>query len=225
MSDAIGLPPFAQEVLSKRNCRHCGTSLAHALIIAAGICHHPFPGGYIAFFYMTLCKCGGRTQSTIRSTLINQQTAPKLFESWAWREAVFLEDPKPGNPELLTNHSPMPGMTLLIRSNPIRSKQIFGGYVGTGEDPQVYLLCRWVRPDKQLVDGIIRIEPRNRIRIAQLPPEDKVKPNQWALFLQVPEGETFELERTKWRKLCREQIEALIRDRLFIVSALKRQRH
>jgi len=72
--DAIGLPEFAMESLRRRECRHCGLPLIDAMITSAGICQHPFPGGYIAFFYATLCRCGGKTQSIISSELITQQT-------------------------------------------------------------------------------------------------------------------------------------------------------
>jgi len=220
MLESIQLPAFAQAILQRQTCHRCHVSLTSAAVTAAGIRREHY--GYLAFFYETICSCGGQSRTILRSQLIDADNWPQLSASWQWKDAITIATPIE-HPDLVTARHPRTGLTLLLRAKPLRAIHIHCGY--TAEDGPILLMVRWNPLGKRLVDSILRVEERNCIRIAQLPAEEKLPPKMWDWVLELEEGKEFTFADRRWRKMRRAEIEMLIRDRLYRIAAIKRESH
>jgi len=220
MFESIQLPEFAQAILQRQTCRHCHVSLTSAAVMAAGIRREPL--GYLAYYYETLCACGGTTRTIVSSQIVNSESWSQLLGSWPWCEAVAIYNPIE-HPDLVTARRPGTGLTLLLRGKPLRAMHMHCGY--TTEDGPLMLMVRWNYLGKRLVDSILRVEPRNYIRLARLPAEEKLLPKMWDWVLELEEGKEFTFAERRWRKMRHDEIEVLVRDRLYRIAALKRESH
>jgi hypothetical protein len=101
--------------------------------------------------------------------------------------------------------------------------KLFGGYRRVGS-ALTLLLFRWDHPFLTCRDGVLRIETRDRVRMAQLPDDEELQPGEWEEFLSMPEGTEFRRASRRWRKLAAADIELLVRDRVYQIASLLRYR-
>lgn len=128
---------------------------------------------------------------------------------------------KPSRPRLLVNEMPK-GPVLVLANDPpkIRSMRIHGGYCS---DDGIFLLFRWQKYAGAL-DGILKIESLNRIRIARLRDDELLTPDDWPKFMKLRAGRVFKLASQSWRKMTFAEISSHIRGRKFRLAGLRRKR-
>ncbi len=207
----ILVPPFTYPILSRARCEKCNQSLADSLVIAAGVMQNA--QGRACFFAETRCRrCECERRFLFSSRKCQQNEWWIDVSGWVGSDGHSI-----GQRELSSRVPVLPSTNLLIRTKGrIASLGLVGGY--RGDTGPVMLIYRGKAGPGRKDHGVLRLGRRDRVCWVDLLSDEAIPVQRWQWFASLAVGARFQHRDHLWTKMSRDELQVVVRDRLFWLS-------